>query len=76
MLANKEAIMDALRNEPRTPEGKGHRLTLIVGGMAILGMLALISLVSLPSHAIGQKLVTAPNTGRDWFSAAQRKPGE
>ena len=37
--------MDALRNEPRTPEGKGHRLTLIVGGMAILGMLALIALV-------------------------------
>jgi hypothetical protein len=37
--------MDALRDEPETPEGKGHKLTFIVGGMAILGMLALIALV-------------------------------
>ncbi len=37
--------MDALRDEPETPEGKGRKLTFIVGGMAILGMLALIALV-------------------------------
>jgi hypothetical protein len=37
--------MDALRDEPANPEGKGHKLTFIVGGMAILGMLALIALV-------------------------------
>jgi hypothetical protein len=57
--------MDALRDEPPTYEGKSRKLGFIVGGMAILGMLALIALVLIsnfpgPTHGSPDKTEAPP----------------
>jgi hypothetical protein len=48
LLANRKAEMNVLRDSPSNSRGKKSRqLVLIVGGISILGMLALILLVLL-----------------------------